>query len=149
MDPCHALWPGFFPLRSFSFLCLDIFVPFFRPLYSGFFPFIAKMTHIILWNVDGLYNLDRKHNISNWLSMLKNKPNIFCLQEIKADGFKLALALELILPKYTQTVAVPMESRGGSVILSHLDLLIESSSSINKSCGVGSVSSLIQYLWHC
>lgn len=58
------------------------------------------MTQIISWNVDGLYNIDRKHIIRNWLLTLKKLQDILHLQEIKANGFNLAIALNLILPGY-------------------------------------------------
>lgn len=68
------------------------------------------MTQIISWNVDGLYNIDRKHIIRNWLLTLKKLQDILHLQEIKANGFNLAIALNLILPGYIQTIAFPIDS---------------------------------------
>lgn len=91
------------------------------------------MIWIISWNIDGrLCNIERKHVIRNWLSTLKSKPHILHLQEIKVEGFKLAIALELIIPGYTQTIAPLIESHIGTMILSHPDLIIESSSTLNK-----------------
>lgn len=64
-------------------------------------------------------------SIRKWIALLKEPPQICCLQEIKAEGFLLKTTLDLILLGYVQTIAEPSESCSGTAILSHPDLQIE------------------------
>lgn len=83
------------------------------------------MIKLVSWNVDGFCTKDQKYIIRNWIALLKEPPQSFCLHEIKVEGFLLKTTLDLILLGYVQTIAEPSGSHGGTTILLHHDLQIE------------------------
>lgn len=82
---------------------------------------------IVSWNICGLCDLNRKHIIRNWVASLTKPPDILCLQELKANHFRLEQALEFILPSSHKIIAPPNGICGGTTILLAQSLLVVSS----------------------
>jgi exonuclease III len=80
--------------------------------------------HIATWNVRGLCDGTRTAVVKNWTKSLGHPLHIMCLQEIKADHFRLTQALRTILPGYQTAIAPPEGTRGGVAILVHPDISI-------------------------
>jgi exonuclease III len=56
---------------------------------------------------------------------------VLCLQEIKANDFRLQQALRTILPDYNTVVAPPEGTRGGTAIMVHPEFSIQGKGSLN------------------
>lgn len=65
--------------------------------------------------------------VRNWISTLARPPDIVCLQETKADLFRLDLALNHIFSGTQQIIAPATNTRGGIAILISPSLVILSS----------------------
>jgi exonuclease III len=77
-----------------------------------------KLT-IISWNVRGLSDPNQKVILKNWLGGLHKKIDILMLQELKADDFRLEVALAYILPSYQTVTSYPKDGCGGTTLLIH------------------------------
>lgn len=73
--------------------------------------------NLVLWNVCGLCEPDRKYVVKNWIKDLRPRVDILALQEVKADQFRLDLALRAILPGFQHFTAPPDAGRGGTALL--------------------------------
>lgn len=78
---------------------------------------MANQITIATWNIRGLCDLNRKHTIHNWLKALPKLPDILCLQEIKANHFRLDHALNFIFPDSNQIIAPSNDTCGGTALL--------------------------------
>ncbi|CAM6099079.1 unnamed protein product [Calypogeia fissa] len=87
--------------------------------------------HLATWNVRGLCSPNRKWMVKNWLQHLKYTIHILALQEIKADAFRLDIALRTILPDFQHLSSAPDEGRGGTALLIHPDFHIHNSGTIS------------------
>jgi exonuclease III len=79
-----------------------------------------QLLNILSWNVRGLCDPHRKVRIRNWINGLHHKVDILMLQELKADDFRLEIALAYILPSYQ--VVSQADSTSDSPLLSGEEL---------------------------
>jgi exonuclease III len=86
-----------------------------------------QVLNILSWNVRGLSDPHRTVIIRNWINGLHHKVGILMLQELKADDFRLELALAYILPLYQIVLSYPNDGCGGTALLIHPNLVIQRS----------------------
>ncbi|CAM6081767.1 unnamed protein product [Calypogeia fissa] len=84
------------------------------------------------WNVRGLCNPNRKWMVRNWLCQLKFSISILALQEIKANTFRLDVALHTILPDFQHLSLALDDGRGGTALLIHPDFQIRNSGTMSQ-----------------
>lgn len=60
---------------------------------------------------------DKKLVVKNWILSMKKRVDILDLQEVKADKFRLDIALRSISPSYQYYQVAPEGGRGGKVLL--------------------------------
>lgn len=82
---------------------------------------------ITSWNVEGLCGVLRKRIIWKWVIEQRSIPPILCLQEIKVEGFRLDLALQMILSDHRAIILLSMQGNGGTMILVHPNIVVENS----------------------
>ncbi|CAM6097639.1 unnamed protein product [Calypogeia fissa] len=87
--------------------------------------------NIASWNVRGLCSPYRKWVVRNWFQNLKIPMSVVALQEIKADAFRLDIALRTILPDYQHLSSAPDQGKGGCALLIHPDFTIRNSGSLS------------------
>jgi exonuclease III len=86
-----------------------------------------QVLNILSWNIRGLSDPHRKVIIRNWIKKLHQKVDILMLQELKADDFRLEIALAYILPSYQVVLSYPNDGCGGTTLLIHPNLVIQRS----------------------
>lgn len=93
---------------------------------------LGRPLSITSWNVEGLCGTLWKRIISKWVSDQPLVPDILCLQEVKADGFRLDAALRMILPEHLAVILLPMLGNGGTAVLVHPSIKIEESGQFRR-----------------
>ncbi|CAM6124136.1 unnamed protein product [Calypogeia fissa] len=88
--------------------------------------------NIASWNVCGLCTPNRKWFIRNWLRQLPFPLSIVALQEIKADHFRLDVALRTILPDFQHISSAPNDGKGGTALLIHPDFTLRQSGIVDQ-----------------
>lgn len=76
-----------------------------------------KTWKLASWNVCGLCEPNRKTVVSNWIKSHTLSFDFLALQEIKADRFRLDIALRAILPTFLKFVSAPVDGKGGTALL--------------------------------
>lgn len=99
--------------------------------WAGIMASLHKV-EITSWNVEGLHGCLRKHVVSRWVADQPGQPAFLCLQEIKAEGFRLDAALKMILPDHRVIVSLPNLGSGGNAILVHPEIDIVDSGGFQK-----------------
>ncbi|CAM6125080.1 unnamed protein product [Calypogeia fissa] len=87
--------------------------------------------NIASWNVRGLCSPNRKWVLRNWIQQLKLRLSVVALQEIKADAFRLDIALRTILPDYHHLSSALDQGKGGTTLLVHPDYKIRNSGTLS------------------
>lgn len=100
--------------------------------------------HLVSWNVCGLCEPDRKFAVKLWLNSHRPKVDILALQEVKADPFRLDIALRTILPDFTHISSPPDDGRGGTALLISPKIQVLSSGSLDLGRAVWFQASLDQ-----
>lgn len=87
---------------------------------------------ITSWNVKDLRGPVRKCIVNRWVADQSDQPTFLCLQEIKAEGFSLDVALNMILPNHRVIVSLPNLGSSGTTILVHPKINIVDSGGFQK-----------------
>ncbi|CAM6082401.1 unnamed protein product [Calypogeia fissa] len=91
----------------------------------------ATTFNLASWNVRGLCSPNRKWMVRNWIQQVKTPLHAVALQEIKADAFRLDVALRTILPDYHHLSSAPDLGKGGTALLIHPDFTLRNSGSLS------------------
>lgn len=77
------------------------------------------------------------NTVRSWLNSLPKAPDVLCLQEIKANHFRLEQSLNFIYPNSNQIIAPPISTCGGIALLLSPTLSIISSGTIGQPSSLG------------
>lgn len=79
---------------------------------------------VATWNINGLGDTNKKHIIKQWIRALPYQLDVLCLQETRAEDFRLNATLSSILPGYSKIISPSQEGRGGTAILLHPNVVV-------------------------
>lgn len=90
---------------------------------------MAREINIVSWNVCGLCEPDRRYVVKHWIKEQRPLVDIVALRELKADQFRLDMALRTILPGFQHLTSAPEAGRDGTALLISPSLKVVASGS--------------------